>query len=236
MTNASQPELKVTLRAVLGFVVYLFLNPLILFASAGTLKWRMAWVYFGISILASLLSRVIAHRKNPDLLTERGNYQQAPDVKAWDKILVPLVALYGPLATIVLSGLDHRFAWTDWFPLWAQATGLLVGILGLILASWAMVENRFFSAVVRIQKERGHSVCKAGPYRWVRHPGYAGGILWYLITPMVFNSAWALVPSLVSVVFTVVRTSLEDKTLQVELPGYQEYSSQTRYRLIPGIW
>jgi len=195
MTQASQPEFRITLRAVLGFVVYLFLNFLILFASAGTLKWGMAWIYFGVSILASLLSRVIAHRKNPDLLAERGSYRQAKDVKSWDKILVPLVALYGPLATIVVAGLDHRFTWTDWFPLWAQVLALLVGILGLVLASWAMVENRFFSAVVRIQKERGHRVCRSGPYRWIRHPGYAGGILWYLISSLIslYNSPiWSL--------------------------------------------
>jgi protein-S-isoprenylcysteine O-methyltransferase Ste14 len=236
MTRNSQPEPKITLRAILGFVVYLFLNPLILFAAAGTIRWGMAWAFFGVSIFAALFSRVLAHRKNPDLLTERGRYRQVQDVKPWDKILVPVAALYGPLATIVVAGLDRRFGWTDWFPLWVQVAALLAGILGLWFASWAMVENRFFSAVVRIQKDRGHTVCQTGPYRWMRHPGYAGGILWYLITPLVFDSAWSFIPALVSVMVTVIRTALEDQTLQAELPGYQAYTRQTRYRLLPGIW
>ncbi len=216
MTEPSRPEDKITLRAFLAFVIYLFFNPLILFTTAGTLKWGMAWVYYGVSIFITLLTRVIAHRKSPDFLAERGRYRQAQGIKSWDKILVPVVAIYGPLATIVLAGLDHRFAWTAWFPQWVQAVALLVGILGLVLGSWAMVENRFFSAVVRIQQDRDHTVCRSGPYRWIRHPGYAGGIVWYLITPVVFNSAWAFIPSLVLVIFTVVRTSLEDRTLQVE--------------------
>ena len=136
----------------------------------------------------------------------------------------------------MVAGLDHRFAWTSWFPQWLQVVALLVGILGLVLGSWAMVENRFFSAVVRIQQDRDHTVCRSGPYRWIRHPGYAGGVVWFLITPVVFNSAWAFIPSLVSAIFTVVRTALEDKTLRAELPGYQEYCNRTRYRLLPGIW
>jgi protein-S-isoprenylcysteine O-methyltransferase Ste14 len=236
VTSNSQPAPKITPRAILGFVVYLFINPLILFITAGSLQWGMAWIYFGVSIFAALFGRILAHRKNPGLLTERGRYQQAEGVKPWDRVLVPLVALYGPLATIVIAGLDWRFKWTHWFPLWVQVTALLVGVLGLVLASWAMVENRFFSAVVRIQEDRGHSVCQTGPYRWIRHPGYAGGILWYLITPFVFNAAWSFIPALISVIFTVVRTALEDQTLQVELPGYQAYTRQTRFRLLPGIW
>lgn len=236
MSNQSQPDRKVTFRAVLGFASYLFLNPLILFVAAGTIKWGMAWAYFVVSILAALLSRLVAHRKNPDLLEERARYQESGNVKSWDKVLMPVAALYGPLAAIIIAGLDWRYDWTHSFPLWVQIAALLAGVLGFVLGSWAMVENRFFSAVVRIQDDRGHTVCSSGPYRFIRHPGYAGGILWYLITPIVFDSLWTYIPVAISVIFTVMRTALEDRDLQAELPGYQDYARRTRYRLFPGVW
>jgi protein-S-isoprenylcysteine O-methyltransferase Ste14 len=236
MTDTKAEESKFTIRAVIGFMAYLFLNPLILFLSAGTTKWGMAWAYFSVSILGMVVSRVIAIRKNPDLLEERARYQESDNVKSWDKVLVPIAALYGPMVTIIVAGLDMRFGWTIVFPLWFQLLALLVGIIGLVIASWAMVENRFFSAVVRIQDDRDHSVCDTGPYRYIRHPGYAGGILFYLITPVVLNSIWAYIPISISVIATVVRTALEDQLLVNELPGYREYTQKTRFRLLPGVW
>ncbi len=236
MKDTSGSDSKVTIRAVIGFVSYLFLNPLILFISAGTAKWGMAWVYFTVSIFGTMASRFIANRRNPGLLEERARYREFDNVKSWDKVLVPIAALYGPVAAIIVAGLDMRHAWTDVIPLWGQVLALLVGFLGLVIASWAMVENRFFSAVVRIQEDRDHTVCDTGPYRFVRHPGYVGGILFYLITPIVLNAMWAFIPMGISVVATVIRTALEDKTLQEELKGYREYAGKTCYRLVPGIW
>jgi len=236
MSSNTEQDKKVTLRAIFGFIVYLLFNPLILFVSAGTVRWGMAWVYFGVSITGSLLSRAIANRKNPGLLEERGRYQEAEGVKSWDKILVPIAALYAPMAVIIVAGLDLRLNWTDLVPLWLQILAFLVGMFGLVFASWAMIENRFFSAVVRIQEDRGHTVCNSGPYRYMRHPGYAGGILWYLITPLVLNAVWAYIPIGISITATVIRTALEDRTLHEELPGYQAYAKKTRYKLLPGIW
>jgi protein-S-isoprenylcysteine O-methyltransferase Ste14 len=236
MENHSQTENKFTIQAVISFIGYQLLNPLILFVCAGTVQWGMAWAYFGVSIFGMVASRVVAHRRNPGLLEERARYREAQDVKSWDKILVPIAALLGPVLGLVVAGLDRRFGWTGLFPLWGQLVALLVGVFSFLLSSWAMVENRFFSAVVRIQKDRQHTICDTGPYRWIRHPGYVGGILFYLITPIVFNSMWAFIPMSVSIISTIIRTALEDKTLQNELNGYQEYSQVTPYRLVPGIW
>jgi protein-S-isoprenylcysteine O-methyltransferase Ste14 len=169
-------------------------------------------------------------------LAERARSQNAKDIKPWDKVLLPISALYGPLLTMIVAGLDKRFGWTDVIPLWVQIVALGVGIVGYIFATWAMVENRYFSAVVRIQEDRGQTVCKSGPYRFIRHPGYAGGLVWYLVTPLIFNSLWTYLPTAVSVVATVVRTYLEDQTLQEELPGYKAYTQETRCRLVPGVW
>ena len=121
-------------------------------------------------------------------------------------------------------------------PLWAQIMALAIATLGFVFASWAMIENRFFSAMVRIQENRGHTVCDTGPYRFVRHPGYAGGLVWYLMTPLIFNSMWAYIPTAISVIATVIRTALEDKFLQAELEGYKDFAQKTRFRLFPGVW
>jgi len=236
MPETSELGRKTLIRAAIGFVGYLFVNPFILFVSAQTVKWGMAWAYFGISILLTIASRVLARRKNPDLLKERARSQTAEDVKKWDKVLVPIAALYAPMAALMVSGFDMRYLWTNKIPLWGQMFALLFAMLGILFASWAMIENGFFSAYVRIQKDRDHTVCDSGPYRILRHPGYAGGLIWYLTTPIVLNSMWAFIPIAISVVATIIRTALEDRTLQEELPGYMEYTHKTRYRLVPGIW
>ena len=109
-------------------------------------------------------------------------------------------------------------------------------VLGSLLFTWAMISNRNFSTLVRIQTERGHEVARGGPYRYVRHPGYVGYMASYVATPFLFGSFWALIPSGLSMGLFVVRTVLEDRTLLKELPGYEEYARTVRYRLFPGIW
>jgi protein-S-isoprenylcysteine O-methyltransferase Ste14 len=99
-----------------------------------------------------------------------------------------------------------------------------------------MLTNAFFSCTVRIQEERGHVVVSEGPYRYVRHPGYVGFIVSGLVTPIVLDSLWALVPAALAASLLVFRTSLEDSTLRKELSGYDEYAGRVRYRLLPGVW
>jgi protein-S-isoprenylcysteine O-methyltransferase Ste14 len=157
-------------------------------------------------------------------------------VKAWDKVLAPLMALSLSLPLVIVAGLDHRFGWSPAFPLWLILLGFFLIAFGYAFAVWALVENRFFSSVVRIQTDRGHVVCDSGPYRIVRHPGYAGNILPLLGIVLALSSLWTLIPAAVALVIAVIRTALEDRTLQEELPGYKEYARQVRYRLMPGIW
>jgi protein-S-isoprenylcysteine O-methyltransferase Ste14 len=108
--------------------------------------------------------------------------------------------------------------------------------LGYGLAVWAMSVNPFFSAVARIQTDRGHTVIAAGPYRVVRHPAYAGGLLSALTLPLMLDATWALLPGLAMAAALILRTRLEDTALQVGLPGYREYARSHRSRLIPGVW
>jgi protein-S-isoprenylcysteine O-methyltransferase Ste14 len=108
--------------------------------------------------------------------------------------------------------------------------------LGYGLAVWAMSVNPFFSAVARIQTDRGHTVIAAGPYRSVRHPAYAGGLLSALTLPLMLDAPWALLPGLAMAAALILRTHIEDTALQVGLPGYREYARSNRSRLIPGVW
>ena len=131
---------------------------------------------------------------------------------------------------------NQRHGWTGGFPLVAQAAAILVCCLGYALLTWAMISNRFFSQIVRIQSDRGHTVATGGPYRFFRHPGYLGMVVFEPAMSILLGSWWALLASGLSVLLVLLRTALEDRTLQAELPGYREYTRQVRYRLIPGIW
>ena len=223
-------------KAILRFAIYILLMPLALFLAAGTLNWTMAWVLIGFTIAFTVVSRVIVARKHPDLLAERARFAEAEDAKRWDRLFVILVALYGPLVVWVVAGLDWRFGWSPSVPAAWQTAALVVMVLGYSLGVWAMAVNRFFSAVVRIQKDRGHTTVTTGPYRLVRHPSYIGGILAYLAIPVFLGTLWALVPVGVMAILTVVRTALEDRTLRAELDGYSDYAQHVRYRLVPGVW
>ena len=159
----------------------------------------------------------------------------AKDTKRWDKILAPLLGL-GSILILVVAGLDKYYARSPASSLTVNLIALFGIVLGYGFSAWALVENRFFSGSVRIQTERGHHVVTNGPYRIMRHPGYAGGLLGYIFISLLLDSLWSFVPVFLLMVVMVVRTALEDKTLQAELPGYKEYAQKTRYRILPGVW
>jgi len=162
--------------------------------------------------------------------------EKAQSAKAWDKVLGPLMALSVSFPLVIVAGLDHRFGWSPALPLWLVLSGFILVALGYAFAAWALAENRFFSSLVRIQVDRGHMVCDTGPYRFVRHPGYAGNLLALPGIVLALNSMWTLIPAAVALIITVIRTALEDRTLHEELPGYRDYALRIRYRLIPGIY
>ena len=205
----------------------------LLFISAGTLAWPMAWVYLGIYLAGVLVTAVALWRANPELIAERA--ERRPDTKEWDKRVTTLAT---PLfiAIYIVCGLDRRFGWTPALPPVVQFSALGLYVLGSSLAIWAMVSNAYFATTVRIQEERDHQVVSSGPYRFVRHPGYSGWGLGFLVTPPLLGSFWGLIPAGLNCIAFIIRTALEDRTLQAELAGYQEYARQVRYRLVPGIW
>jgi len=222
-------------KIVLRFALFVVSVPVILFVLAGRFDWVMGWIFVGTFVLFTVVSRLIVFLRNPDLIVERSRFTKGEGTKAWDKVMGPLLA-FGPLLVIVVAGLDMRSGWLPQLSLGLQVVGMVLVVIGYVVATWAMSVNRFFSGVVRIQKDRDHTVVMDGPYRYVRHPAYATGIISNLATAVALGSLWALVPAFLTVCITIVRTALEDRTLRDELDGYREYSEKVRYRLLPGVW
>jgi protein-S-isoprenylcysteine O-methyltransferase Ste14 len=232
-TGGSEPNI---LRAAIGFAIYALLTPALLFISANTLNWTMAWIYTGLALLSIFGSRIVVALRFPDLIRERAGYREAEDAMPLDKLLVPVVGVLGPMLIMVVAGLDHRFGWSpDVHPI-GQVIAVAGVVLGYGISVWAMAVNRYFSAVVRVQRERGQVVVTGGPYRWVRHPSYAGGLVAGLAIPFMLEALWALVPTLILLAALIWRTAMEDKVLMEQLEGYAGYAGRTRFRLIPWVW
>lgn len=218
----------------LAFTAFLVL---LLFGGAGRLDWGAAWILLGLYVLQQLTTGLGLWRIAPDLLRERADAREQAGVKGWDRLLAGFGAVYLPLLTWLVAGLDLRNGWTaEPLPVVLPVLGMLVMALGMALTTWAMLSNAYFSGLVRIQSDRGHQVQTGGPYRIVRHPGYVGAILYDLGAPLLLGSWWALIPSGLAALLMIVRTALEDRTLRAELPGYTDYAGRTRWRLLPGVW
>ena len=194
----------------------------------------MAWVLVGVYAVTFAAQAIVLIPRNPGLLAERSSRMRR-GTKLWDRVLLPL---YGTttLAVLVVAGLAERLNWGTRIPSWLQYLGLTLALLGNGLVTWAMAANAFFAFSVRLQTDRNQSVATGGPYAAVRHPGYAGASLFALGTALLLGSAWALMPAAASVLLLIIRTALEDRTLEKELPGYVEYSGRTPFRLVPGVW
>lgn len=220
---------EVILKSILGIVFVVGLNPLL----AGRWDYWQGWVFSAVMVMIIAISLVL-FRDKLDLAQER--MHPGRGVKWWDKIIFAGFSLFTLLAWVVGVLDTGRFGWSSEFPVWGYLLSYLVFFFSVFMFTWSMMANKWFSSVMRIQKDRGQQVCQEGPYRYMRHPGYVGGILLALSMGLVFGSYRSLIPGLIATVFLIVRTYLEDRTLQMELPGYLEYTKKVRYRLIPGVW
>ena len=224
-------------KLVARYVVREFLGLLIvgaaLFWSAGRLDWWPAWAALAVMLAWSAATAVVILRTCPELLAERLGPRKG--AKSWDVAIMGALGVV-QLARYIVAGFDERLGWTGGMPLPVQLLALLVCTLGYALVVWATGSNAFFSQVVRLQPERGQVVVTRGPYRAVRHPAYAGAIAYELAVPFLLASWPALIPSALGTALLVLRTALEDRTLQSGLRGYAGYAFRVRYRLLPGIW
>ena len=215
-------------RGILGSIAMV----LLLFLGAGRWDYWQGWVYLVTGVLLTILMGTVFTRDR-SLIEERLNPGEG--MKGWDKFYFAVTTpMY--VAALLLGGLDARYGWTTNMPLWVYGLGLAVYLIGEAIFQWARYTNRFFSSVVRIQTDRGHTVCNEGPYRIVRHPGYLGGFLFTVTLGIVLGSWWASIPQVIAGLMLIWRTAREDRMLQAELPGYVGFTRETRWRLIPGIW
>jgi protein-S-isoprenylcysteine O-methyltransferase Ste14 len=228
------PEIR---RQVLAWIRGAFLGLIgyaaIILLAAGRWDWLWGWVYIGLLAAALAAHPIVLVPINPALLADRSHGMRQPGARRWDVGIVMLASVFF-FSAMIVGGLDARFGWSGAAPLWVHLAGVALFVVGWAIFLWAMACNPFFSEAVRIQE--GHRVAERGPYRAVRHPGYAGACLGLVAQPLLIGSWPAAIPAILAVVAYVVRTALEDRTLQAELSGYAAYAQRTRYRLVPGVW
>lgn len=220
-------------REVVRFIVFLLVTAGALFLTSGTLAWRNGWLFLAVTSAAVASVSFGIFRASPELVQERRT--AAKLAKSWDRALVPLVSGL-PFLGVIVAGLGRRFGWAAPFPEWSAWLALGAMALGGALTYLGMRFNRYFSSYVRIQTDRGHQVVDQGPYAYIRHPGYAGSILFTMGTPILLNSTLAMGIAMITTLVIVARTFLEDRVLRQELPGYRQYSEAVRYRLLPPLW
>ncbi len=214
-------------------VIKLALGAVFIYVVAGRTDYWQGWVLLGLGLLSYAAAiAVLWDRK--DLLAER--LKPGPGVKGWDRAVVVIFKLLLG-AELAVGYLDAgRYGWSPELPWWVYGVAYVCLVAAGAWSLWAMRVNAFFSSHVRIQEDRGHAVCREGPYRWVRHPGYSGVLLYGPLLPLGLGSLWALIPGLLCIPLLIWRTMWEDRTLQAELPGYAEFAREVRYRLVPGVW
>jgi protein-S-isoprenylcysteine O-methyltransferase Ste14 len=228
-----QMDRKLVIRFAVRETVGIISMAIALFWSAGEIAWWPAWGLLIVTSAWILATGTVILRHSPDLLAERLGPRQG--AKRWDTALMSGHGML-QLGVLVVAGLDHRYQWSTGFQAAIQVIALIACGLGYGLVVWATATNAFFSQIVRIQTERGHKVVTDGPYAYVRHPAYSGGLLTQVSIPILLASWWGLLIGIADAALMILRTVLEDRTLHAELPGYSEYARRVRHRLVPRIW
>ena len=205
----------------------------LMFLLAGRLDWLGGWLVTAIQVGSLAAQWLIVGRRHPDLLLERSGLGEG--VERGD---IPLAVgmAYGPFVAMLIAGLEVRLQGLPEAALLVTIAGVALAVAGIAVTVSAMLANRYFGPVVRIQSDRGHEVASDGPYAVVRHPGYVGAILFYVGLPAVLGSWWTVPIVALLIAITVVRTAREDRYLHAHLSGYVGYADRVRWRLVPHIW
>jgi protein-S-isoprenylcysteine O-methyltransferase Ste14 len=225
---------KEGVRGIVVQSVLIIFGFAILFLSAGTPDWLNGWIYVVLIVICQSASWAVLAKANPQLLNARGTLAKK-DTKGFDRVWLALYPIL-TFGNLIVMGFDAvRFHWSS-MPFWLVFPGIAIFIFAMVFATWAMAANKFFEWTARIQEDRGQQVCMDFPYNIVRHPGYIGLILSHLCYPLILGSRWGFAASGLLSLIIIARTSLEDRMLQQELPGYKEYAQKVKYRLLPLIW
>ena len=222
-------------RLIVQILLWLIVMGVLLFVPAGDLDWPAGWVFLATMMASAVILSVWLARHDPALLAERMKFPVRREQKGWDRIVTALL-LIAYVAWTALAGLDAgRFYWSS-MPLILQALGLALIVACMVFAWLTFRENTFAAPVVRIQTERGQKAVTTGPYALVRHPMYAGALLFMIGQPLLLGSWWALAAAPVLVLLMAIRAVGEERELARALPGYADYMKRVRFRLIPGVW
>jgi len=221
--------LRATFQLAFSFAIWGGL----LFGSAGDVTWLRGWLHIGVWLVTFAVNASVLLRLNQDVFSARLKPKWSSERA---DTIVLMFFLVVTLAIPVVAGLDTvRFGWSS-LPFWAVYLGIAFHAAGDAFVVWAMIANPFAEKTVRVQTERGHHVITTGPYAIVRHPMYLGVILMFVAVPLVLGSAWTFTPVVAMTLLLMVRTVLEERLLRRDLPGYEVYIGQTRWRILPGIW
>jgi protein-S-isoprenylcysteine O-methyltransferase Ste14 len=233
-TSAPITPNQAALKMFVGFLVTLLTSAALIFGGAGRLNWTLGWIFAIAWIVPKLVFLVLLRWLDPDLLVERATRHK--NTQRYDRIILPIYFVFA-FGTFIVAGLDGgRFRWSGDVSTTLIVAAYIIYLLGNSLAGWAINSNPFFSAESRIQIDRAQKVASTGPYRFIRHPAYSAAFLLWVTTGLMLESWWAVIPGLLAGLMMIIRTVLEDRMLQTELPGYADYARQVRYRLFPGIW
>jgi protein-S-isoprenylcysteine O-methyltransferase Ste14 len=221
-------------KLLLQNLIWIVAIGVLLFVPAGTLHWPAAWAFLGTIGILGLTGGLWLAKTDPALLAERMRPMMQDDQPAADK---KFMLAFGAVALIwfIAIGLDRRMHPSE-VPVALQALGWAMLALSSGFIMWVMRENSFAAPVIKLQAERGHRVVSTGPYAWVRHPMYSGTVLFFVGMPLLLGSWWGVALSPLFIVLFAVRAGIEERTLLAGLPGYADYATRVRYRLLPGIW
>lgn len=213
-------------------LIFLLVTALLIFLPAWTLNYWQAWLYllvFGASMMASGLYFL---KHDPRLVERRMRVGAAAEKEPTQKIIQAFAGVL-LIAMSVVAGLDHHFRWSDIPP-----TIVIIADVMIVVSFWIFFrtfkENSYAASTITV--EQGQPVIATGPYAIVRHPMYSGAVVLFLAAPLALGSAWALIPGALVIAILVLRLLDEEKFLSVNLPGYVDYLSRVRFRLIPYVW
>src|SRR5579863_68929 len=220
--------MRVDARPLVVQSIALFLAlALALFAPAGTLVWPVGWLYLVLFLGFFLSVNGWLSRRNPGSLEERSRLSRA-DQQGWDKTLFPLLLVPVVAWLVFISADAVRLHWSP-EPVWLQLVEAIVLLCSFYLIFLTFRENSYLSTVVRVQTERGHCVVSTGPYHYVRHPMYAGFLLFMTGTPLFLGSWHGALLGLAFMLVLARRAVLEERALRVALPAYAAYLARVRY-------
>jgi protein-S-isoprenylcysteine O-methyltransferase Ste14 len=219
-------------KSMLGFAFLMLVLALILFISAGSLRFWQAWIYLAVFALCTLLITAYLFKYDQELLAGRVKAGPVAETQQRQQIIQSLASLFF-IGLFVVAGLDFRFHWSDVPPVVSLIADGFV-IVGFWVVFLVFRENSYTRGTIEVSQEQ--QVITSGPYRIVRHPMYAGASLLLIFSPLALGSWVALPLPVLLILVIMVRLLAEERFLQTDLSGYEEYCQQVRYHLIPFIW